>query len=501
MVMERADSTLSGMFMIPGQPGLSVLILVILLMLGLYMGRSSIHSLILKMTELIASAMNMAAQSMGQAEKKLRDRNREVLLELGQEQVERQLDREFFRVNTVVERDLGRYPALQRVIADQITHIEEDYKNSGQMLPPTPEWIEAVEAVAKLKLDHKNNPLTANILDSIHEASVKHQKQVMKDYRDSVGRRHRLLQGLRPYWRRLTNTIDEVGGTMKSLMDRARDIDTQMARYEEIRQGSEKAERTLRSSAGIQFVVSLFVVLVAVGGAIINFNLIALPMSEMVGATARIGGYQVADISAMVIILVEISMGLFLMEGLRFTRLFPVIGSMDDKLRLRMIWITFTILFSLACVESALAFMRDQIAMDLSALRHSLSAGGVAQAVEVTGVNNWIPMVGQMVMGFILPFALTFVAIPLESLANSTRSVFGDLMALGLRATAFLLRLVGDIFKHLGDGLTHFYDVFIFVPLWVEKTVLAQIRQHREKNDEPKITLTAHEVGVEQVMK
>jgi len=358
-----------------------------------------------------------------------------------------------------------------------------------------------VEAVAKLKLDHKNNPLTANILDSIHEASVKHQKQVMKDYRDSVGRRHRLLQGLRPYWRRLTNTIDEVGGTMKSLMDRARDIDTQMAKYEEIRQGSEKAERTLRSSAGIQFVVSLFVVLVAVGGAIINFNLIALPMSEMVGATARIGGYQVADISAMVIILVEISMGLFLMEGLRFTRLFPVIGSMDDKLRLRMIWITFTILFSLACVESALAFMRDQIAMDLSALRHSLSAGGVAQAVEVTGVNNWIPMVGQMVMGFILPFALTFVAIPLESLANSTRSVFGDLMALGLRATAFLLRLVGDIFKHLGEGLTHFYDVFIFVPLWVEKTVLAQIHQHREKNDEPNITLTEHEVGVEQVMK
>ena len=250
MVMERADSTLSGMLMIPGQPALSVLILVILLMIGLYMGRSSIHSLILKMTELIASAMNMAAQSMGQAEKKLRDRNREVLLELGQEQVERQLDREFFRVNTAVERDLGRYPTLQRVIADQITHIEEDYKKSGQMLPPTPEWIEAVEAVAKLKLDHKNNQLTANILDSIHEASVKHQKQVMKEYRDSVSRRHRLLQGLRPYWRRLTHTIDEVGGTMKSLMDRAQDIDTQMARYEEIRHGSEKAERTLRSSGG-----------------------------------------------------------------------------------------------------------------------------------------------------------------------------------------------------------------------------------------------------------
>jgi hypothetical protein len=499
--MNNADSTIAGMFMIPGQPALSVLILVTLLMIGLYMGRSSIHFVIVQMSRLIYSAMRLGARSLGLAEKKLRDRNREVLLELGREQVERQLDRDFFRVNTVVERDLGRYPALQRVIADQITAIEEDYKKSGQMLPPTPEWIEAVEAVAKLKLDHKNNPLTANILDSIHEASVKHQKQVMKDYRESVGRRHRLLQGLRPYWRRLTNTIDEVGDTMKGLMARAQDIDTQMDKYEEIRQGSEKAERTLRASAGIQFVVSLFVVLIAVGGAIINFNLIALPMSEMVGATARIGGYQVADISAMVIILVEISMGLFLMEALRFTRLFPVIGSMDDRLRLRMIWITFTILFSLACVESALAFMRDQIATDLSALRHSLSASGIAQTVEVTGVNNWIPMVGQMVMGFILPFALTFVAIPLESLANGCRSVFGDLLVLGLRAMAFMLRLVGNVSRNLGQWLTHVYDVFIFVPLWVEKMVLARLRQTGEKTDEPQITLTEYEVGVGQVTK
>ena len=62
----------------------------------------------------------------------------------------------------------------------------------------------------------------------------------------------------------------------------------------------------------------------------------ALPMAEMVGGTSLIGGYRTADIAALVIITVEISMGLFLMESLRITRLFPVIGALPDKVRVRM---------------------------------------------------------------------------------------------------------------------------------------------------------------------
>jgi hypothetical protein len=37
-------------------------------------------------------------------------------------------------------------------------------------------------------------------------------------------------------------------------------------------------------------------------------------------------------------------MGLFLMESLRITRLFPVIGALPDKTRVRMIWVSFTIM-------------------------------------------------------------------------------------------------------------------------------------------------------------
>src|SRR3989304_3399242 len=154
--------------------------------------------------------------------------------------------------------------------------------------------------------------------------------------------------------------------------------------------------------------------------------LIALPMSEMVGGGSYIGPFKTSNVAAMVIIMVEATMGLFLMESLRITKLFPIIGSMEDKMRTRMIWVTFSILFILAAIESSLAYMRDMIAADVQALRQTLAD------VEGTAgrTDNWIPTVGQMVMGFILPFALAFVAIPLESFVHASRTVMG-IVAIG----------------------------------------------------------------------
>jgi len=160
-------------------------------------------------------------------------------------------------------------------------------------------------------------------------------------------------------------------------------------------------------------------------------------------------------------------MGLFLMESLRITHLFPVIGQLDDKMRRKMIWISFALLFTLAGVESALAFMRDQLATDLQALRQSLSG------VEVVGsqVSSIIPMAGQMILGFVLPFALTFVAIPLESFVFSSRTVIGLSLGFLLRTIAFLLRLLGNILNHLGKALIALYDLVIFPAIWIEEKV------------------------------
>ena len=87
----------------------------------------------------------------------------------------------------------------------------------------------------------------------------------------------------------------------------------------------------------------------------------------------------------------------------------------------------------------------------------------------------WITTAAQMGMGFILPFALVFVAIPLETFVHSTRTVLGILAAAALRGLAFVLRLTGNLFRYSGKLLVNFYDLLIFGPLWLE-TPLQKLR-------------------------
>ena len=80
----------------------------------------------------------------------------------------------------------------------------------------------------------------------------------------------------------------------------------------------------------------------------------------------------------------------------------------------------------------------------------------------------WITTAAQMGMGFILPFALVFVAIPLETFVHSLRTVLG-LIGIGLmRALALVLRVLGNGFRHLGTLTERLYDLPLFVPLWLE---------------------------------
>jgi hypothetical protein len=398
------------------------------------------------------------------AENRLRQRNREVLLATGAVEIEKGLEREFQRVDAVVKRDLQTYPAFHRSMSDLITRIDEDYRQSTEVPPSPPAWISAIEAVAQVP---NSDGGVAEILGEINKTLDRHHKSAMDDYRKSSQKRHGLLNKMMPTWRKLNETLEHVGKTITGLHERSELITAKMDEYGKIRAGADDAERRLSSSSLTQFFISGLVMMIAIGGAIINFNLIALPMSEMVGGGSYIGNFKISDVAALVIILVEISMGLFLMESLRITHLFPVIGQLDDRMRRKMIWISFALLFTLAGVESALAFMRDQIAADLQALRQSLS--GVE--VVVGQVSSIIPTAGQMILGFVLPFALTFVAIPLESFIHSSRTVIGLTLGFLLRTLSFLLRLTGNIINHLGKALIALYDLLIFPAIWIEEKI------------------------------
>jgi hypothetical protein len=183
-----------------------------------------------------------------------------------------------------------------------------------------------------------------------------------------------------------------------------------------------------------------------------------------------------------VIILVEASMGLFVMETLRVTHLFAPIARMRERMRRRLFWSALGLLVVMAAVEAALALMRDILIADRQALLQSLAT--VPQAAANDGWVGRIPTAGQVVLGFVLPFALAFVAIPLESLIHSARTVGGMILLATARLAALVMRVAGQVVRHASRVLISLYDVLIVLPLlaermarkWSDETPLAQKR-------------------------
>ncbi len=478
--------TLSEIYLIVPNPVLSGLIWFFAISAVLYFARLPAKKYILAFSEVLHNALRLAASSVNSADLRLQARNREVLLEAGREATERMIEREFERVENTVMNDLSQYPALQRKLSERITRIDEDYKQSTEVPPDPPDWCKVVESVAKI--DSNGDAMVAHILKDIHKSMIKAQDKAIKEHRRACMERHGVLKRMMPHWRSVKRVLGEVDRNISSILERATKIGRYMHDYEEIIKGSDRATRVLSSSAMSQFFVSAFVLSIAVGGAMVNFTLIARPMAEMVGGQNFIGSFKVSEISAVVIILVEISMGLFLMESLRITRLFPVIGALNDKLRVRMIWITFGFLFALASVEAGLAFMREILMEDELATSAMLRGDGVSTIA--TADFAWITTAAQMGMGFILPFALVFVAIPLETFVSSTRTVVGIIASALLRALAFVLRLVGNIARYSGKIVVNLYDLIIFGPLWMENTITKKLGA--SKNDE---SSAAHSVN------
>ena len=440
------------------------MLLMALLLAAMYLARKPFHRAVVAFGQVIDTAFRLSAASVRQAEKRLAERNREVLLTAGLEHAERLVEREFIRIDAAVVRDLKAYPLLQRQMAEVTARLEEDLSRSVEVPPTLPDWTHIIASIATI--EHDGDPMVARLLGEIDRNLREQTRTAIESFRVSSGKRHVLLSRMAPMWRKVQRTLDTVGRFITGLSERAKLIDRHMDAYQQIRARTDRAVRNLSASSATRFVIAGLMLLVAGGAALVNFNLIALPMSEMIGGGSFIGPYRTSDVAGLVVILLELSLGLYLMESLRITRLFPAISALDDRMRRRLIFITLALLAVLAGVESALAFMRERMAADMEDLRQTLA--GVDQIVQT---DSLIPAIGQMVLGFVLPFALAFTAIPLESFLSSARTVSGIGIGGLLRLMAFLLRLAGHIAMYAGTLIIALYDLAIFPLLWLEGLV------------------------------
>ncbi|MEE9608194.1 MAG: hypothetical protein V3U03_10705 [Myxococcota bacterium] len=152
---------------------------------------------------------------------------------------------------------------------------------------------------------------------------------------------------------------------------------------------------------------------------------------------------------------------------LGITELFPKLAQVAPSRRRLILGLGLGGLFFLASVESSLAILREQIVEAEAALKMSLA--GPEQSVVTEASQSMIPMIGQAVLGFVLPWILAMVAIPLEMLLDSGRHVFAGLVVGLLQAVAGLMSAIAHAVRSLSSALPNVYDVYISIPLRIER--------------------------------
>ena len=259
-------------------PVASALLWIILIVSALYLARGTAHKAIHATAKAFHRSFRTASKAVARSQGNLATRNRDVLLAAGREAKERVIEREFDRINDTVRKDLANYGELHRALDESISRIEDDHQESINVPPDPPGWVKAVEAIAKID-EREGRFGVGNILNDIHKSLIRAHKEAMTAYLSASKRRHGLLGKMRPDWRRIQQNLHRIGKNVDSLLARSVTIDRLMQEYEDIVRGHDRAVSVLSSSSLVNFFVSAFVLGVAIGGAAINFSLIARPMA------------------------------------------------------------------------------------------------------------------------------------------------------------------------------------------------------------------------------
>jgi len=75
------------------------------------------------------------------------------------------------------------------------------------------------------------------------------------------------------------------------------------------------------------------------------------------------------------------------------------------------------------------------------------------------------------VLGFILPWILAMVAVPLETMISTGGHIVLSALAGLLNLSGMVARLAGYGMRYLLEAARHVYDIYIVLPLQIERMV------------------------------
>lgn len=428
----------------------------------LYSARRTVHGALKSIGNTVYHGLRALSLALVKSAHQLRARNQAVMLQLAIRHKQEHIEREFTQIYQTLARDLASHSDINRNLSEQLSQREADYQQMSDAPPTPPEWLAAVEAVARVP--RNDAAAVASVLHDIEHTLVKHQRETISEYRRAVMGRQRLLRRMLPYWRRLSDSMASVESKVAEVTDRLGTLDQQLAQFAGLVRHTDGAVRSNGMSFSSQFLISALILAIAALGGYVDFQLSASAMSNTMQTSNAIGPWQTSSFIAFVLVTLQFSSGIVIMELLGVTRMLTALGGINNRLRQRLLVTMVTILIALAMVGAGLTYVHESLA----AQQLATNAASTTAAMSY----QWIGAIGQALLAFLLPFALVPSAISLERFVHSGRVVFGAVIEYGVHATAVVLRLLGSALRDLMTLVAHAYDLLIFLPLTLERWIV-----------------------------
>ncbi len=454
---------MNNFYFLPEMPGVSIAVWIIASMIFLFFAREPVHKMIQAFSDATAGGLRKLAEWTRKTADAMREKDRKVLLESGVAKIQGEILQEFSKIEMANTKSLAGYPKLQLRLDDHISQLERDYKDCGQVTPDAPGWSEVIESIGRAQ-SNTSDRIIENMLAEIHKSAVDGEKKALSEFRDVSAKRHKILGSMAPIWKRVEKLGKEINNQVEKVMENGRNIDKYMARYEKISKAEPESIDMLSSKVTKLFIISLIVICVGLVGAFINFNLIALPMSELVPAGVRVAGMQVSEVSALVIVALELVLGIFMFEAIGVTHTFPQISNMTRGKRRIILWGCLLGLLFLSSVEASLAILREHLAEAKTALDISLAG---SSAATTDNVSSQITVIGQAMLGFVLPWILAVIAIPLEMFIEASQHALARFYTILITLLCHFANMIAYLLEGLFNILQHVFDIYIIIPVQI----------------------------------
>ncbi|SFM33192.1 hypothetical protein SAMN05421721_10316 [Ectothiorhodospira mobilis] len=466
-----------------GQPFLSAITWLLILMGLAYAARPWSHRVLHRGTRALTLLLRHAARAVRQARNRLRRGHLRYLRGVELRRLEARFDRAYRGVHLRVNRDLGGFPALERRILQQIETLEQDYHSARDQVPEEPAWVRTANALAAAP--PKADPRVGQILEEIHDSMARAGREALEEYRRASQSRLETLKGLLPAWRELGERLHQLEHAVRALSEQTRHLDTVLGRYRRLRRGAVPARDIFLASTGLLAVSAAILALQGVAAGVLFF-LVGPAMGRALGEGTAMEGMTLAPWAVGAVILTVVLGGGLVSEARRASRLIPTFTVLDPRMRRRSVALGGTLVFLAIVLLALLAASRDLQAVSGETLVPLLQ-GPLQGEMETTA---WLSTFTCLVLGVLLPLPLALVALPLQIFLQSLGVVTGGLAVTALAVLAALLSWLALAVYVLGSVLRGLYELFIFIPLLLERGYRAWQRRRTVPREVPATLLS-----------